>query len=101
MGGGNVIRRNCRSLIHTSIDSETLSPIRPTTPRKDTVGSPIKMTPQPPKTELSASPPVTPKLNPAEPALEKPCVSDSPNNKTTRLGRTIKCNQQPDMIYYK
>ena len=101
MGGGNVIRRNRRSLIHTGLDNETLSPIKLATPRKETVGSPNKMTSQPSSSGLNISKPGTLNLNPPEPNLEKPSESHPTVSKTTRSGRSIKCYQQPDMIYYK
>ena len=105
MGGGNIVRRNRRSLIHTGIDNETLSPTKPTTPRKSLAESRVKILPESPIT-MSSSPPRSDVRDiPAEPAVGLPGTSDGASNisnsRTTRLGRVIRSTRQPDMVYYK
>ena len=100
VGGDNIIQRNRMSLIHTGLDNENKLPLPtlPTTPTKRLPNSPVKKTPESTK-NIEISLPSTPKLTTPEPVSVLP--SDSENRQTTRIGRVVKCNRQPEMFYYK
>ena len=101
IGGGTIIRRNRRSLIHTGLDNGSSSPTKSLTPLKKVAGSPDNASKESSKTEPRSSPSSTPTSNSPTSPLEQLGSSGLANRQATSLGRVIKCTREPDMIYYK